>query len=92
MCRKRMRKQKSILVLKIGFIRIEPTVAEFIKTVEGEDIKISTEEFVDITDEKEVEGIGPQHFVMISMLGKGATGRVVLVQCTINNKVYAMKV
>lgn len=68
-----------------------------IKTVEGEDVAVETETFPELTqemknEEQVVNGIGPQHFSMISLLGKGATGRVILVRCTINNKVYAMKV
>lgn len=35
---------------------------------------------------------GPQHFEMISLLGKGATARVILVRCVLNQRVYAMKV
>lgn len=36
--------------------------------------------------------IGPQHFEMVCLLGKGATARVILVRCTLNQRVYAMKV
>lgn len=41
---------------------------------------------------EEVEKIGPKHFVMIRLLGVGAMGKVILVRCVINNKLYAMKV
>ena len=40
---------------------------------------------------EEGEKIGPKHFVMIRLLGVGAMGKVILVRCVINNKLYAMK-
>lgn len=77
----------------VRIFTIESTVADFIKTVEGENVIIETKTFSELQNsEQVVNGIGPQHFTMLSLLGKGATGKVILVKCTINEKIYAMKV
>ena len=58
---------------------------------------VTTETFPQLHDELEPTvlkdfAIGPQHFEMVCLLGKGATARVILVRCTLNQRVYAMKV
>ena len=64
--------------------------------MEGHEVVVDTETFPDfqhdISNEDAASGIGPQHFNMISLLGRGATAKVFLVRCTLNNKVYAMKI
>ena len=72
---------------------------ELIHCQDGNTIPIKTEAYSGYASElggeigeERADGLSPNLFVIIKLLGKGATGRVFLVRCTINNKVYAMKV
>lgn len=72
---------------------IGQTVQDFIGS--GSDVTIET--FPKLADELESQtskniAIGPQHFEMLCLLGSGATARVILVRCLLNQRVYAMKV
>ena len=61
--------------------------------MDGIGAKVVTETFVSMKEQMESgDSLGPQHFEMISLLGKGATARVILVRCLLNNRAYAMKV
>ena len=58
---------------------------------------ISVEMFPDLKTEisnvaEPPKEIGPQHFVLLNLLGEGAMGKVILVRCVLNNKLYEMKV
>ena len=70
---------------------------ELIEQVEGEGVPITVEMFPDIKTEISSvadipKQIGPQHFVLLNLLGEGAMGKVLLVRCILNNNLYAMKV
>ena len=72
---------------------------ELIHRQDGNTIPIKTEMYNSCASkmgseigEEYGDGLSPNLFVIIKLLGKGATARVFLVRCTINSKVYAMKV
>lgn len=72
---------------------IGQTVQDFI----GSGADVTTETFPKLEDELEPQtskniAIGPQHFEMLCLLGSGATAKVILVRCLLNQRVYAMKV
>lgn len=78
-------------------LRLGQTLNELIEQVEGEGVPIKVEMFPDIKTEIPSvadipKQIGPQHFVLLNLLGEGAMGKVILVRCILNNKLYAMKV
>ena len=78
-------------------LRLGQTLNELIEQVEGEGVPITVEMFPDINTEIPSvadipKQIGPQHFVLLNLLGEGAMGKVLLVRCILNNKLYAMKV
>ncbi len=69
------------------------TIQDLIESVDGIGAKVVTETFLSMKDQVgDDTSLGPQHFEMISLLGKGATARVILVRCLLNQRVYAMKV
>lgn len=86
--------------VRIGLLfclRPGQTLNELIQKVEGEGVPISVEMFPDLKTEipsvvEFPKEIGPQHFVLLNLLGEGAMGKVILVRCILNNKLYAMKV
>lgn len=78
---------------------VDHTVEDFIQAQDGESHQIQINSYCENartllheTEDKSVQGIRPSHFVILKLLGKGATARVFLVRCVINDKVYAMKV
>ena len=90
-------RKRSVPILYFCCLRLGQTLNELIEQVEGEGVPITVEMFPDInTDIPSVadipKQIGPQHFVLLNLLGEGAMGKVLLVRCILNNKLYAMKV
>ncbi|KAK8820671.1 protein kinase [Blastocystis sp. ATCC 50177/Nand II] len=75
------------------------TVEDFIRVQDGESTPIQIDAYgknasvlLNESNEESAQGIRPSLFVILKMIGKGATARVFLVRCTMNNRVYAMKV
>lgn len=91
-----MRRTQNILV---GIMLVDNTVEDFIRVQDGESTPIQIDAYgknasvlLNESNEESAQGIRPSLFVILKMIGKGATARVFLVRCTMNNRVYAMKV